>query len=54
MIAANTLHGLDLEFDKTLKDLEGDLEDFEAHLGRISDRFKSALDLVSPCLEATM
>jgi hypothetical protein len=26
--------------------MEMDLEDFEAHLGFISDRFKSAMDMV--------
>lgn len=38
--------GAKLELDLRLQDMELDLEDFEAHLGFISDRFKSAMDMV--------
>lgn len=39
------LMGAKLELDLRLQDMELDLEDFEAHLGFISDRFKSAMDM---------
>lgn len=48
------LHGPELELEMRLKDMEMDLQDFEAHLGFVSDRFKSALDLVSFSMGASV
>jgi hypothetical protein len=46
MVVGIPLTGPTLELDLRLQDMEMDLQDFEAHLGFISDRFKSAMELV--------